>query len=240
KQPTMAFSPDGDFPIVNGEKGIIKGLFSYESLQSITEKEINFSHKILNIKSEKQWSFVCENVKVNFHSEHPIVLKSILTHANKVVVEGSFVTAFYKGKKTLSRNPHKGKNIIFKLVEDLSKLEKKLDSFSSNFLKIINDYFFLDVYGKKLDLYTHDKEMGHTTLCITYLFYKQGKFEIGIDYRYPKSIQKQNVFKKMKAFSQKNDMVFKMQDSKDLLYINPESKLIKSLSQGYKNITDEK
>ncbi|HLQ83087.1 MAG TPA: Sapep family Mn(2+)-dependent dipeptidase [Pseudogracilibacillus sp.] len=238
-QPTMAFSPDGDFPIVNGEKGIVKGNFVSNASHNVNEKDSDYSHKLLYIDSVKQWNFVCKNIKVQFYSKCPQNLKRNLTEAKKVLIKNNFVTAFYEGTNILSRNPHKGNNILFNFIEDLSKIEQDIDLFATNFFKIVNDYFCNDVYGSKIGLYTVDKEMGHTTLCLTYVLFNSKEFEIGFDYRYPKGITKHKVLETMEIFSKDNNIVLEIKDSKELLYVNPESKLIQGLSKGYKNITGE-
>src|SRR5699024_975637 len=94
-QPTMAFSPDGDFPIVNGEKGIVKGNFVSNASHNVNEKDSDYSHKLLYIDSVKQWNFVCKNIKVQFYSKCPQNLKRNLTEAKKVLIKNNFVTAFY-------------------------------------------------------------------------------------------------------------------------------------------------
>src|SRR5699024_8351493 len=120
QQPQMAFSPDGDFPIVNGEKGVVQGTFT---LKTKANSKKNFQHKLLSIESAYQRVISCEELKIVFYREQPLDLKKQLTRVQKIYVSGNNVTAFYMGDKTLSRNPHKRENAIFKFARDLSDIE---------------------------------------------------------------------------------------------------------------------
>src|SRR5699024_6425685 len=72
-----------------------------------------------------------------------------------------------------------------------------------------------------------------------YVLFNSKEFEIRFEYRYPKGITKHKVLETMEIFSKDNNIVLEIKDSKELLYVNPESKLIQGLSKGYKNITGE-
>ncbi|MEH7387433.1 M20/M25/M40 family metallo-hydrolase, partial [Bacillus sp. JJ1521] len=67
-QPTLAFSPDGDFPIVNGEKGVVQGSIFLASNNLPIETGI---HELVSIETERQWGFICEGIKVVFRSRSP-------------------------------------------------------------------------------------------------------------------------------------------------------------------------
>ncbi len=54
EQPKFAFSPDGNFPIVNGEKGIL-----YFNLRKKIDKDKFRNHNLVDIKSNKEDGFVC-------------------------------------------------------------------------------------------------------------------------------------------------------------------------------------
>src|SRR5699024_8737702 len=50
EQPDMAFSPDGDFPIVNGEKGVLQGQYHLLNKQN---SQASYPHTMLKIESDK-------------------------------------------------------------------------------------------------------------------------------------------------------------------------------------------
>ncbi|MFA3855628.1 Sapep family Mn(2+)-dependent dipeptidase [Clostridioides difficile] len=57
EQPKFAFSPDGNFPIVNGEKGIL-----YFNLRKKIDKDKFRNHNLVDIKSNKEDGFVCDKI----------------------------------------------------------------------------------------------------------------------------------------------------------------------------------
>ncbi|KAA0966374.1 M20 family metallopeptidase [Sporosarcina sp. ANT_H38] len=234
-QPIMAFSPDGDFPIVNGEKGVIQGSF-YLKDDELPIKESQ--HDLLVIESEKQRGFICENLIVKFHSHNPNSLKDILIEAAEVHCDNEIVTAIYRGEKTLSRNPHKGANAIFKFGRDLMCIEGGIGK-GRNFKGLLERFLLDDVHGEKMGLYDEDSEMGETTLSIPYVLYKGREFEIAFDYRFPKSRTQENVQNKLTEFSVINCLSLEISKVHQPLYVHPDSELITTLQQAYKRVTGE-
>ncbi|GGP07713.1 Sapep family Mn(2+)-dependent dipeptidase [Oceanobacillus neutriphilus] len=231
-QPMMAFSPDGDFPIVHGEKGVLQGTF----FQQIDSAAAAYPHNLIEIESEKQRGFICERLRVIFESTYPMELKDLLESAEETVIAGSYVIAFYKGDKALSRNPHKGENALFRFSKDLIAMENANGSLLK-LRKLLMNYFFNDIHGKKLGLFSEDSEMGVTTFSIPYLLFQNNKLEIGFDYRYPKGQTMEKAKKKLDIFCEKNKLNFTIYKAFNPLYIQQESQLIQTLQRAYKNIT---
>ncbi len=231
-QPIMAFSPDGDFPIVHGEKGVLQGTF----FQKIEPSADAYPHHLIEIESEKQRGYICERLRVVFESSYPMELKDLLEGAEETVIAGSYIIAFYKGDKALSRNPHKGENALFRFAKDLMAIENANGSLLK-LKKLLIKYFCNDIHGKNLGLFLEDKDMGITTFSIPYLLYQNKKLEIGFDYRYPKGQTSKVAKRKLENFCEKNNLNFTIYKEFELLYIHRESQLIQTLQQAYQNIT---
>ena len=231
-QPDMAFSPDGDFPIVNGEKGVMQGYYHWENRAEITGV---FAHELLKIESEKQRGFVCEHIKVIFQSSEPEKLLSVLILAEEVHVKGNCVIAVYKGDKLLSRNPHKGTNAIFKFAQDLIHIAADTKH-AETLNNLIANYLINDTHGLKLGLFGEDEEMGLTTFAIPYLLYNGTEFEIGYDYRYPKTISETEARNNVKDFARQQHMDCTIVKEHNTLYHEPDSALIRTLKHAYRNV----
>lgn len=234
-QPMMAFSPDGDFPIVNGEKGIIQGSFYLKNDELLSG---NALHDLLVIESEQQRGFVCEDLLVKFRSDYPDVLKDSLSEASEIHCDDGIVTAFYKAEKTLSRNPHKGENALFKFGRDLIGMEAVLGK-GTSLKELIKSVLLDDVHGKKMGLYDEDPEMGETTLSIPYVLYNGSTFEIAFDYRFPKGRTLENVQFNITEFSDNNSLSLEISNMHQPLYVHPNSELIMTLQRAYKRVTGE-
>lgn len=232
-QPELAFTPDGDFPIVHCEKGVIQGTFTFE-----TERLLNKEppHKLIEIHSEKQRGFICETLKVVFESQSPELLKNFLTDADEIIICNQKITAIYTGDKALSRNPHKGRNAIFLFAKDLIRIKKDLGN-SQKFLTLLENYFLEDVYGKKLGLFHNDSGTGITTMAVPYVTYDGETFEIAFDYRFPKGQTLASTLDVLQKFSSEQRLNVSIQKSLDLHYVQKDSPLIKQLKQAYKSVT---
>lgn len=232
EQPAFAFSPDGDFPIVNGEKGVLQGTF-YKDNKDYVDNPI---HSILTIKSEKQRGFICEKLVVTFKSLDPENLKIHLKESTKIEDSEGHVIAHYEGDIAVSRNPHKGENAIFKLGRDLERLP---DNHAFSICNIPHSLLTEDVHGKDMGLYLVDQEMGETTISLPYMLYNEHECEIGFDYRYPKGLSREEIFQRLNAFADENKLQLTIHKEYDPLYVKPDSNLILKLQQAYKTVTGD-
>lgn len=235
-QPTMAFSPDGDFPIVNGEKGVVQGSIFLTTDNPTSEIGI---HELVSIETERQWGFICERIKVVFKSSSTDNLAPYLLGASKIEVYERNVTAYYEGEKLLSRNPHKGENVFFTFGKDLLRLGQKLTNISQ-FQRFIEHVILDDIYGKKIGLFYETEEMGHSTLGITFITFDGEKFELGFDYRYPKLKSSLDLNNKFDLIGRIHNVSVNIHKKIDPLYVDSSSTLIRKLGEAYRNVTGKK
>ncbi|MFJ5621657.1 Sapep family Mn(2+)-dependent dipeptidase [Peribacillus loiseleuriae] len=229
RQPVMAFSSDGDFPIVNGEKGVVQGSFTLNNEHPSMNKS---PHLLLEIQSEKQRGYICEKCIAIFESSSPESLKNLLLEADEVIISNQTVTAFYKGEKTLSRNPQKGQSGFFKCSKDLVGIREGIRN-AEEFIRLLETFFLEDVYGKKMGLFHEDQEMGISTMGIPYVVYDGDHFEVAFDYRFPKGQTLDLAIETLQSFSDQNHLDLIIHKTHDLLYVEPDSKLIRTLQQAY-------
>ncbi|MBS4208764.1 Sapep family Mn(2+)-dependent dipeptidase [Bacillus sp. FJAT-50079] len=232
-EPKYSFSPDGNFPIVNGEKGVVQGTFS---LNRMNGEEANL-HSIIELQSAKQFGFVCNEITVKFKSKRPSELLEFLKESAGINVEDSVITATYKSDKVLSRNPHKGDNAIFKLGRDLITFQNHLDLMGKSFVSFLEQYLLDDAYGEKIGLNYIDPDMGESTIALTYCLLNNRNFEFGFDYRYTQKIKATTAFNLLSS-SFAIEQNFQISDHflKDLHFVNEEEPFIQRLKTAYYNV----
>lgn len=233
-QPSMAFSPDGNFPIVNGEKGIL-----YYELIKNEQTKIDGKHNLIQVTTNKEDGFVCDYVKAVFKTDNKEELKKLLSRYTNIYYEENQVIVEYCGARALSRNPDRAENCSYLLTKDLNAIEE-LNSTGIIFKNIINKYFIDDIHGNKLGLYINDEEMGKSTLCIMNMEYKMDGFKINFDYRYPKGIDKEVILNTFNELKQSENVQLRIYKDLKLLYVDPKSKLIEALAISYENVFNEK
>lgn len=231
EQPKFAFSPDGNFPIINGEKGIL-----YFNIKKDYKTLNNNIHNITKIKSNKNDGFVCNNIEITFYTKNKQeLLNSLKNYSELNEISNNEILVKYENEITLSRNTDRVKNSIFNLTNDLINIEK-LNTKGEALKNLLVRYFNEDYYAKKFNLYKQDNEMGTTTLCIMYINFDEKSFEINFDYRYPKGIDKNHILKTFKDFAKKEDLSLSIYKDLKLLYVNPDNPLIEKLSNAYKKV----
>ncbi|MEH7111334.1 Sapep family Mn(2+)-dependent dipeptidase [Neobacillus niacini] len=232
-QPEFAFTPDGDFPIVHCEKGVIQGTFTFEP-ERVLNKEP--PHKLIEIQSERQRGFICETCKVILESQYPEAMKSALSDADEIIISNQTITAIYKGDKALSRNPHKGKNAFFLFAKNMIHLKNELAN-GEKFFSLLESYLLEDIYGKKIGLFHQDSETGSTTMAIPYVTFDGQTFEIAFDYRFPKGQTLETATSALQRFCTEQRLSASIYKSLDLHYLQQDSRLICQLKQAYKSVT---
>lgn len=234
EQPAIGFSPDGNFPIVNGEKGI--NYYKYRwNLNSSEDGE----NKIVAIETKKEDGFVCDYVKVVIESNNTNELRKNIKYGSIISEENNNIVVEYNGIRALSRNPQRGENALFNMGKDLKNISK-LNSNGILVRDILDKYFIDSIYGEKVDLQFNDNEMGTTTMCLMSLLLENETLELNFDFRYPKGISKETVLTRFKDIAIKENCEMTITKDLDLLYVNPESELIKSLSIAYENVLNKK
>ncbi|MEH7252829.1 Sapep family Mn(2+)-dependent dipeptidase [Neobacillus niacini] len=232
-QPLYSFSPDGDFPIVNGEKGIIYYKYTYNG-----KTDIDGIHNLLEIETKDEDGFVCDYAKVTFQSSNMDELRVLLKEFESIVIDGDKAIVIYTGLRALSRNPHRGVNALFKLGKDLNNL-LELNTKGHYFRSLLNDHFLDDITGEKANLFDVDEVMGSTTLCLKNVDFSHDEIVIKFDFRYPKSSNKSQIKHTFKKIADENNLQLTITKELDVHYVDPESELIKSLQAAYKNVTGE-
>lgn len=232
-QPVYGFSPDGDFPIVNGEKGII--YYSYRLNEATKDDN---KHNLAKVCSKDEDGFVCDFIEAEFITKDEKELKSLLKRASSVESKDNKVRVTYEGKRALSRHPERGENAAFKFGKDLCEI-RELNSKGKALRNILEKYFIDSIYGENIGLNVDDKEMGNTTMCLMNLFFREEDFCIKFDFRYPKGIKKEKVKDTFKRIADENGLVYEITKELDMLYVSPESELISSLKAAYKEVMGE-
>lgn len=221
-QPEWGFSPDGNFPIVNGEKGILQVSCRFHGFSSI------------KVTSKKRLDYVCEEVEIELPIEDLIGIKEYAKQANSLTYTTDKVNLIYRGDIVLSRNPQRGVNALNVFFEDF-----KAYTFKDEFQKLKEfycAYLFDDHVGEKLRIEYVDKDMGSTSMCPMSITWNEEVKEVCIDVRYVKGVTMETILEKLHQASDDFDINIDIIKERRLLYVEEDSPLIQSLKQAYKNV----
>lgn len=212
------FTPDADFPGIYGEKGMVGGIFAFDS------------DKILDIKGGDASNVVCKKVKATLkeNSFDVKVLSDFFKENNiEYTLEDNELTVF--GKAAHASTPDLGVNAINYLMVGLYKAginDKGVD----NFVKHIG----LDLHGESLGLEEVKDDVTNSSVNIGIAFKEGNKICLSVDCRFPIKTNKDIVvpyFEKMENF--------KLYRAVNPLYFDVNSPFIKALNKAYQDVTGD-
>ncbi len=93
-------------------------------------------------------------------------------YLGRTFIENDAIVCEIHGKSAHGSLPQEGINAIDLLMQFLIENEK------SDFTKLYDTYFIHDLYGKKLDVYHQDDEMGPTTNNIGVMTIQNHRYDI--------------------------------------------------------------
>lgn len=221
KEPLIGFTPDGDFPVVNREKGILNISLAKTFASSNTDVIINGGER--------------PNMVPGYAEADIKNLPDNLSLPENVTISGNKIIA--KGISAHAAHPWKGKNAIVLLCKALARLDINKDVKS-----IIN--FILDkvsdVYGEKLGIAFEDKPSGRLTLNLGILKVNETKGEMTFNIRYPITDKAGRIVKNIGKEAEKYGLM--VQNTSDLkpLFVKEEEPLVQKLLSVYEEETGEK
>lgn len=208
---TYGFTPDGDFPVINGEMGMIKGVFN------------SINTNIINIKGGIVSNAVSDYCMCEFKGELNTDLLDDYFKSNniKYKLENNKLEVF--GKSAHASTPELGVNAINHLLTGLYYANYK-----DEFVDFFNKYFKCDMHGESLGIDIQD-EYSRTTLNIGLINMNNGIIEGTIDIRFP-------VTKTYNELLIKLPENIKFLSHVEPLFYDKESNLVKTLLNTYNDI----
>lgn len=211
ENPTLGISPDADFPIIYGEKGIA-------SLEITGENKSNIeAYGGVRLNVVAPWAkFKCDGCEDCL--EKPNFKK-----------EGDYY--FIEGKSAHAMEPKNGVNAIKEFV---SYIHNKTDD---SFINFIYDKL-MDTRLNCMGLNTTDDEMGDLTMNIGILEMTNIS-KLAINLRYPKNLDFDAFFEEFSKQAGEYGLKVKCLGNTKVHYVNPKSEFIQTLYASYKKYAKE-
>ena len=224
--PKMGFTPDASFPVVYGEKAgcefVIEGNVEKGGLIYLS------AGNRANIVPETCEAVICGNYKQYVDSYKSFLSINNLT--GDIEEEGNHTKLVLKGKSAHASTPEEGINAVVYLCKYLATVvDNKLVNFILEYLD--------DCNGKKLGI-DHVGVMGPLTLNLGIISYCTENFKITLDLRCPHDMDFDNMISKFQTVCAN----YGFNESHNIgkaLYVDPDSKLIKTLHEAYVNVTGD-
>lgn len=216
--PDYGFTPDGEYPICNIEKGIIDMTMSFD----VKEKSVPVLPYI-------------ESCNIG------VAANTVPGKASCTLSDGSTVTAV--GKSVHACQPEYGKNAIFELTKKLSAMDiadtRTLQLFQS-ITRDLSDYF-----GKPLGLYSESEyyagEFVHRNVLSPTLLKTDGRTaELSITVRYPYGASVENIVEVFSNWAAALNGKIVKTDVQHAVFVPREKPFLKILAKAYEAVTGMK
>ncbi len=226
--PVCGFTPDAEYPIINGEKGIVtckykrkltpKGDIILKSIKGGLAPNVvpDYAEAIVSLPKAKfadvkKLAESIEEIKIEERED------SLIITSHGISAHGS--------------TPEKGKNAISHLILFLGNLDFKGDI--KEFIDYINKYMELDLNGEKLGIYLEDEVSGKFIFNLGTILGNSDEISIEINMRYPVTKNYEefiDTFKEKMELGKLEELYLRHKRS---LYVSPESEFIKKLQKVY-------
>ena len=212
--PTIAFTPDGDFPVINCEKGV-----AYFNVHLKKPKYLQ------SIQGGERANMVMDKVQCTLCDE----IIDILPKNNEygVVIEGNTLTAY--GKSAHGSSPHLGDNSLWKIV----KLLSQNDTSAKNLANII-----CNTDGSNYNIKCEDEISGALTINIGTICSDNENITFSLDIRHPLCITREQLYEKLCETFSFGTVEYGFFHNP--LYIAPDHPLCTKLLNAYEEVTGEK
>jgi len=240
--PTIAFSPDADFPCIYAEKALLtvhlRQKYQPNSETPIIIQDINCYNNAINVvpKQCDITLLLSSNISSNeIISDLKEIISQYSYSIDVIKLENNIVQLKSHGISSHAAHPDLGVNAISHLLMVLYKIYQKyeisldlLDFFANN----IGD----DYTGKNLNINIQD-ESGNLTLNTAQLALENHELKIGFNLRIPIHTPIDEIKKVFKATIKSTTLQCVFSGEKDSLYVSKENYLVRTLCSIYNKYT---
>lgn len=228
--PVMGFTPDGEYPVINGEKGIINATFSKTYTQTGTLKLISISGGSAPnvVPSFATARFACEDALADRMAK--LYAPSMKFTRTDI---GFDVKAY--GISAHGSTPGLGENAIGRLVQALDNLP--LEGELADAIHFLAEKLGMETDGKSAGIYLRDDVSGELTLNWGTLHGDENNFSLKINYRYPVTFSYEDCGPAFNTLFAEAGFHLDNEVHKAKLYIPADSQLVTALMKVYREQT---
>ena len=228
--PVMGFTPDGEYPVINGEKGLITEGFACRYSQTgplrLVKIQGGTAHNIVPNHAKAQ--FVCApELAAEIAAKEAEDICCTVTD-NGLMVEAHGVAAH-------GGTPEEGVNAVGRLMMFLAQLP--LEGELATAVKFLAERIGLEWNGESMGIAMSDEVSGELTLNLGTVNGDEKGFEVKLNYRYPVTKRFEDCGPQVKAAFEEAGFTETVLTHKKGLYMAPDSELIQKLLGVYAKCT---
>jgi len=228
--PTVAFSPDSDFPVTYAELGLLQ----YTLTRKISETlEIEGGNAFNSVPSKSSVTldaaYTEELEKAVASAEDPSMF-AIEKADDKVILRA-------KGVGAHAAHLQEGKNALAHMIDVLGRMT--ITGELKEVVDFVNEHFGTCLYGEKMGVACSDEDCGPLTLNLSKIYTEDDKLVICCDSRVPVSFTVESIEEKVKAKIADTGYEYAQVATERPLYVPKDSELVQTLMNVYRNVTGD-
>ena len=243
KPADFGFTPDGDFPVVNGEKGIL----NFDIAKKFT-KAVGKGIELRSFNGGNAPNMVPDYARLVLRSDDPSVYEELKLKAKKSRENGVLIKTKGVGKSfeitahgvsAHGATPEKGINAISLLMDFVKDIEFSNESVNE-FIDFYNNEIAFQLDGENLGIGFSDEISGKTVVNVGVIELDTKSARLAVNLRYPVSFDEEIIYDAMGEILMKYNIGVVKKMSRDPIYIDEDDKLIKTMIDVYRKNTGDK
>ncbi|UQS82483.1 dipeptidase PepV [Bombilactobacillus folatiphilus] len=238
--PDLGFSPDGEFPVINGEKGIVSYQLQFP-IAATTGDQVLMSFQAGLRPNMVPQSATCvvqtldSSELVNHYNYY---LKQHPQIQGNALIQDQAVTLTLVGQGCHAMEPENGYNAATFLADFLA--DQRFDDQAQAYLQFIQTKLHLDFTGTKLGLAYQDETMGALSQSPDIFQYDQtNSGNIVINVRYPKGHTAGELQEQYQQSLPINGNVTAAEHAQEPHYVSDSDPLVSELLKAYRTQTND-
>jgi len=228
--PTMAFSPDSEFPLTYAEMGLLQ----YTLKRPLTENiEISGGSAFNSVPSSAK-VVLAETLESDVRKA---ISESPEAASYEVKAEDGKLILSAKGVGAHAAHLYDGKNAISLLMDLLGCLP--LAGELKEVVDFYNAHFGMCLYGEKMGVACQDEDCGPLTLNVGKIMAENGQLVLCCDSRIPVSFTIESIAQKVQEKIAGTGYIYETVSTERPLYVSRDSELVKTLMDAYSKVTGD-
>lgn len=235
--PPRVFTPDSSFPVINLEKGMIRGSF-IKACDAVGAKTILSASggTVVNAVPERATALVRGFSKDELDAAAATLQKGVTLHRTE---EDGSIRLTVTGKSAHASTPAEGYNAVTALFGLLAALPAE-DGTATLFASLSKLFPYGETDGKSVGVAAADEKSGALTLVLSMLSFADGKLEARFDSRFPICTTEQKLRTKLERTLAKYGFVIDEFTGVAPHYVNEDSDFVRTLLSSYTEISHKR
>lgn len=239
--PDFAFSPDAEFPVIHGEKGILTF-----KLKARFNNQGDGKFIINSIQGGNAPNMVPDYCEAHLRTDYPEELSEKLSKFSEKTgykleldEEGEEIIIKSHGISAHGSLPEDGQNAISQLLVFIKTLDLAEDDIG-RFIDFYNEKIGMKYHGESIGCELRDELSGPLTFNVGMIRLDNKGAEITVNIRYPVTISKEEVFTGIRAELEGTGVELEEGEHMEPLYVPKDDPLVTKLMKVYQEFTGDR